>query len=231
MSGRAPFIFVTLCQRVARAVLTISAAGLLAPPTSAQGPSVALQGLLGAKALLVVDGAPPKAVAPGETHRGVRVLSTGADQAVVEFGGARHTLRIGEAPGHVGGGESTTAGRRIVLTADGGGHYMTNGAINGRAAHFMVDTGATAVSIGQMEAERMGLSYRQGRPVRMQTANGVTVGWVIQLDTVRIGDVTVHQVEAVVSPQPMPFVLLGNSFLSRFSMRRDSQTLVLERRF
>ncbi len=65
--------------------------------------TVMLQGMLGAKALLIVDGAAPRSVAAGDSHQGVKVVSTAGDQAVVEIGGKRHTLRVGEAPASVGG--------------------------------------------------------------------------------------------------------------------------------
>ena len=45
--------------------------------------SVALAGMLGSKALLVVNGGAPKTVAAGETHQGVKVISTTPDQAVI----------------------------------------------------------------------------------------------------------------------------------------------------
>jgi aspartyl protease family protein len=67
--------------------------------------------------------------------------------------------------------------------------------------------------------------------VRMNTANGQALGYLLTLNSVRIGDVEVQNVEAIVSQQSMPYVLLGNSFLTRFSMRRDSDQMVLERRF
>jgi aspartyl protease family protein len=57
------------------------------------------------------------------------------------------------------------------------------------------------------------------------------LGYLLTLNSVRIGDVEVQNVEAIVSQQSMPYVLLGNSFLTRFSMRRDSDQMVLERRF
>ncbi len=193
--------------------------------------SVALQGMLGSKALLIVDGDPPRSVAPGEAHKGVKVLSTAGDQAVVEINGKRHTLRVGDAPASVGTGAAGPRGNRIVLTAGSNGHFLSQGSINGRAAYFMVDTGASGVGIGAPDAERMGINYRAGRPVRMNTANGVAQGWLVKLSSVRIGDVEVYEVDAVVGEQPMPYVLLGNSFLTRFQMRRDNDQLVLERRY
>ena len=199
---------------------------------TASAQSVALQGMLGSKALIIVDGGAPRSVAPGETHQGVKVVSTSGDQAVLEFGGKRHTMRVGDAPASVGGsGNAPGSGNRIVLTAGSGGHFLTQGAINGKAVQFMVDTGATAIGMGASEAERVGLDYKSGRPVRMNTANGVAQGWVVRLNSVRIGDVEVYGVEAVVGQLPMSHVLLGNSFLSRFKMQRDNDQMVLERRY
>jgi len=108
--------------------------------------TVALQGMLGNKALLIVDGGAPRSVVPGETHKGVKVVSTFGDNAVLEFGGKRHTLRVGDAPASVGGSGPAPGGNRIVLSAGTGGHFLTQGAVNGRAVQFMVDTGASAVS-------------------------------------------------------------------------------------
>ena len=194
--------------------------------------SVALQGMMGSRALLIVDNSAPKAVAPGETHRGVKVVSTAGDQAVVEIDGRRHSLRVGEAPASVGGsGDGAPGGHKIVLTAGSGGHFLTEGRINNRAAYFMVDTGATSIGIGAAEADRLGLDYRSGQPVNLGTANGVVGGWRVTLASVRIRDVEVRNVEAVVSPQPMSYILLGNSFLNRFQMRRENDQMVLERRY
>lgn len=210
-------------SRLAALVLSLAAAG-------AHAQSVALQGMLGGKALLIVDGAPPKTVAPGETHKGVKVLSTTGDEAVLEINGKRHSMRVGDAPASVGG-TAGPRGNRIVLTAGTNGHFLSQGSINGRAAYFMVDTGASGVGIGAPDAERMGIDYRAGRPVHMKTANGVAQGWFVKLASVRIGDVEVYEVDAVVGEQSMPYVLLGNSFLTRFQMRRDNDQLVLERRY
>jgi aspartyl protease family protein len=95
----------------------------------------------------------------------------------------------------------------------------------------MVDTGATTIAMSVADAKRIGLDYQNGQTVQMSTANGITQGWRVTLNTVRVGDVMVSGVEAVVSPGGMPYVLLGNSFLSRFQMNRNNDQMVLERRF
>ncbi|MEJ8834953.1 retropepsin-like aspartic protease family protein [Ramlibacter sp. AN1133] len=193
--------------------------------------SVTLQGMLGNKALLIVDGSAPKSVAPGESHKGVKVVSTLGDQAVVEINGQRHTLRVGDAPASVGGGAGPTRGSKIVLTAGSGGHFLASGAINGRAVQFMVDTGATSVSMGVADAERLGVDYRKGQLARGGTANGTVTAYLVKLNSVRVGEVEVFDVDAAVLPVSAGPILLGNSFLSRFQMTRLNDQLVLERRY
>jgi aspartyl protease family protein len=205
---------------------------ILIAATVAQSQSVTLSGMVGSKALLIVDGSTPKIVAAGEDFKGVKVLSTQGDSAVLMVGGKRLNVRVGDAPASVGEqAGSKSSGSKIVLTAGDGGHFLTAGSINGKSVQFMVDTGATTVSMGSAEAKRMGIDYAAGKPIRMSTANGQTTGYLLTLNSVRIGDVEVQNVEAIVAPQAMPYVLLGNSFLTRFSMRRDSDQMVLERRF
>jgi aspartyl protease family protein len=213
-------------------VKLLLAVGLALAAGLAAAQSVSLQGMLGSKALLVVDGAPPKGVAAGETWKGVKVLSTKGDQAVVEIGGQRQVLRLGEAPLSAGAASGPAAQRgKIVLTAGSGGHFLTQGAINGRAVQFMVDTGATTVALGVGDAERLGIDYRKGLPVRGNTANGVVAGWQVKLTSVRVGEVEVYEVDATVLPANNGPILLGNSFLTRFQMTRMNDQLVLERRY
>ena len=201
-------------------------------PSGAQAESVALAGMLGGKALLVVNGTAPKTVAAGETHQGVKVISTSGDQAVIEQSGQRQTLRVGDAPVGMGAGKGGSGrGSRIVLTESSGGHFMTAGQINGRAVQFMVDTGATSISMSTQDAERAGISYKSGVPVQISTANGAAQGFRIKLNSVRVADVEVYDVEAVVIPQPMPFLLLGNSFLTRFQMKRENNLMTLDKRY
>lgn len=203
-------------------------AGLLLAPSWVHAQSVALAGVLGSKALLVVGSHPPRALAAGEEHQGVKVIAVTKEDATVEVKGARRTLRLGEAPVSVGG--RSGSGKRITLMADSRGHFVSNGTINGQVMQYMVDTGASTIAIGRPDADRMGLKYQSGQPVRMSTANGVGQGWRMKLDSVRIGDVEVFGIEAIITSQPMPYVLLGNSFLTEFQMTRINDQMVLEKR-
>lgn len=203
---------------------------LLVAPAWAHAQSVALAGMLGSKALLVVDAHPPRAVGAGDEYQGVKVIAITKEEATVEVKGARRTLRLGEAPVSVGGRSGSASGRRVTLTADSRGHFVNSGSINGQVMQYMVDTGASTIAIGRPDADRMGLKYQNGQPVRMSTANGIGQGWRMKLDSVRIGDVEVFGVEAIITSQPMPYVLLGNSFLNEFQMTRSNDQMVLEKR-
>ena len=209
-------------------VLSVALLLLLAGAAGAQ--TVSMSGRLGDKALLMIDGS-PRTVGVVSTVQGVKLVSVTADAAVVELGGKRITVPMGGAQVNLGGAaNSEGGGSRIVLTAGSGGHFVTSGAINGRAVEFVVDTGASTVAMSQSDAERIGLKYQEGRRGMANTANGPVPVHRVMLTSVRVGDVQVYNVEALVLPAQMPYVLLGNSFLTRFQMKRENDVMTLEKR-
>ncbi len=214
-------------NRVLMAMLAFAGSALLA---SAHGQAISLSGMHGSKAVLIVDGSAPKVVSPGESFKGVKLLSVQGDTAVFEMAGQRHTLRVGDSPVSVGQTVRAGTGVRVVLSPDSDGHFVTQGQVNSKPVQFMVDTGATTVGLGVSDANRIGLKYQDAPRVQVATANGNVPGWRIKLSTVRVGDIEVREVDAIVTPMSMPFVLLGNSFLSRFQMTRTSEQMVLEKR-
>jgi aspartyl protease family protein len=211
--------------RVAAAVLCAFAT---LPAAWAQ--TVSLSGTLGAsKALLLIDGQ-PHTVAVGSTVKGVTLTRLADGEAEVETGGKRSLLRLGAAPARVGSGGGMGGGTEIVLHVGTGGHFLTQGSINGKPVRFLVDTGATVVAMSVNEASRIGLDWRNGQRGYSSTAGGTVPVYGVMLRSVRIGDVEVFNVDAVVLQADMPAILLGNSFLNRFSMRRDADTMRLERK-
>ena len=210
-------------QRAVAALLALLCAGGAAAQTVSMG------GSLGSNALLVIDGK-PRTVAVGATVQGVKLVSLSGGEAVVEVEGQRLQLRLGGVQVSLGAAPSEGGGTRIVLPAGPGGHFFTQGSINGRAVVFVVDTGATSVTISQAEADSIGLKYRDGPRGMVNTANGAVQAWRLTLNTVRIGDVQVFNVDALVLPASMNQVLLGNSFLTRFQMKRENDTMTLEKK-
>jgi aspartyl protease family protein len=219
-------------QRAAwRGRLRAIIAACLVLPGFAGAQSVALTGIMGDRALLVVDGAAPEVLSPGQARQGVKLVSAAGEQAVVEVAGKRIVLTVGAVPVRIGGAAGSTDRSRIVLTAGSGGHFLSAGQINGGTVRFMVDTGATAITVSATDAERLGLNLQNAQPIAVATAAGTVRAYRLLLDSVRLGGVELFNVEAVVMQAPMPYVLLGNSFLSRFRMSQENNQLVLELRY
>ena len=199
-------------------------------PRPPSGPQIQLAGVMGGKVLLVIDGQ-TQVLAVGASAAGIKLLAIDGDTAQIERAGQRLNLRVGATPVAVGAGlPKPGAAREIVIAAGPGGHFVTGGAINGQAVSFMVDTGATLVAMSQAEAARLRLDLRNGQRGMSGTANGVVPVVMVTLSSVRVGEIEVANVPAVVLPAQMPHVLLGNSFLTRFQMRRDNDTMRLEHR-
>jgi aspartyl protease family protein len=192
---------------------------------------VALIGVIGDKAVvLTVDGGEPKTVKVGQSWRGVTVLSVEKDQASVEVDGKKRVLQRGLLYGNATA--SSTGRGKALVAADDRGHFFIDGTVNGVPVRFMVDTGATMVSLPQREAERLGLDYRSGRRGSSQTANGVATVYLVKLDSIRIGDIELHGIDALVHDGPgLGQALLGMSFLNRVNMQRDGTTMSLIQRF
>ena len=200
--------------------------GLLSGLAGAQ--EVGLAGVMGSKALLMVNGGEPQSVVVGQTVGGVKLVAIQGDQVIVEIGGKKRPLRVGQ---HAVGTASADGSGKVTLTADGQGHFYTTGTINGTSVRFIVDTGATMVSLGASDARRIGLDPSRGVKGMSHTANGQAVVTKIQLDTVRVGDITLHGVDALIHQNEMPMALLGMSFLNRMEMQRDGSTMTLKKRF
>jgi aspartyl protease family protein len=206
------------------------AACLLAPAGHAA--DVIVAGLYSGKALLVIDGGRPRMVGVGEiTPEGVRLIAADSDAAVIEFGGRRERLTLGHAT-RLGFPATAKPSSQAILRADSRGHFITTGAVNGVAVRFLVDTGASTVALSAQEARRLGINYRAGTRGYSSTANGTVAVYRVKLDSVRVGEITVHNVDGVVvDGSGLGIALLGMSFLNRMQMKRDGDTLTLTQRF
>ena len=114
----------------------------------------------------------------------------------------------------------------VVLQRNRSGHYVANGAINQQMVEFLVDTGATVVSMSASSANRLGLE--RGAPSTSHTAGGVVRSWLVTLDSVQIGPIQRRDVRAAVVPgMPGDVVLLGMSFLGGLEMVQRGDTLII----
>lgn len=203
------------------------AAGLW--PLLVSGADVGLAGLFPGKALLTINGGAPRIVAVGaRTDEGVKVVAIEGETATIEIDGKRRVLRVGQ---NVAAQPSGAGPASVILTADARGHFVTTGNINGTTVRFLVDTGASMVSIGAGDARRIGLDPSKGEPGIVNTANGQAMVSRVKLNSVRVGDVVVNNVDALVHQHDLPVTLLGMSFLNRMEMQRNGDTMTLIKRY
>lgn len=202
----------------------------LCGPLAVHATDVQVVGLSKGQAVVVVNGGKPRTVREGETTpEGVKLLSANSRQAVIEVHGVRRTVGLGQAALGIG---PMSESPRITLVSDARGHFVAPGRINGAPVQFVVDTGATLVTLSSREARRIGLNYL-GSPQRYaSTANGLVPVYLVKLDEVRLGDIVLRNVDAAVQEgDGLPVVLLGMSFLNRVEMRQEGNTLILRKRF
>lgn len=119
--------------------------------------------------------------------------------------------------------------RSVTLRMEADGHYWADARVNGTKIRFLVDTGATGIALSKQDAQRLGLSLRSRPMARLSTANGVIDAPIVPLKRVRVGNVEVTDLQAVVVEEGLPHSLLGMSFLSELkSWQSTPKGLVLK---
>lgn len=114
----------------------------------------------------------------------------------------------------------------VTLKRNRYGHYVTQGKINNHSITFLIDTGASDISIPDKIAKRLKLKYGQTR--RYQTANGIIVGNLTTLRSVSIGKIKLRNVRASINPNMKnDEILLGMSFLKFIEFTQRADTLIL----
>lgn len=199
---------------------------------------VSVTGTFGDKALISINSAPARVVATGGQLDGVTVISVRGDRVTIEVEGQRRTLGVGlgdaftsrrAAPGKA----AEASGRGgMVLTADARGQFSTQVEVNGVSSSFLVDTGASVVTLSSSLAKRANIDLERATPISISTANGHARAYRVVLNTVKVGNLSAHLVEAVVvEDAKLPFALLGMSFLNRMDMHREGDSLTLLQRY
>ncbi len=194
------------------------------------GVKVRVSGLFKNKAILVIDGK-QRLMRAGETSpEGVTLVESSSRRAVIEIDGVKSTHTLGS---HIDGGYTEPESRTVRIYPDRGNMYLVVGSINGYPVNFVVDTGATLVSMNSRVARRLGIDYEvDGRPGLSQTASGIVKTFIVRLKRVKVGDIELTNVEGSVHEGDFPTeVLLGMSFLGRLEMTREGGVLELRKKY
>ena len=189
---------------------------------------VVVMALFANKAVLQIDGK-RKVLKVGErSANGVLLVSADSEHAVLEVNGKQDTYYLGA---HISGGYKAPKTTEVNLWADSAGMFETTGSINGQLVEFLVDTGATTIAMNAAQAKRLGIDYLfQGQPVQVSTASAVETGYLVKLKTVKVGEIKLREVSAIIMDSPYPEkVLLGMSFLGRIEMERRGMMMLLRK--
>ena len=188
-------------------------------------------GLFSNKAIVVINGGSPQTISAGQTKNGVKLIAADSESATFMVEGKRQTLKMGQAAS-VAGSTAPVNNTPVSLYADNQGHFKGNLNINGASLKYLVDTGATVVAMNSGDAKFAKIDYEKGEKVPVSTANGVTTAYLVKLNTLKIGNITLNNVEAVVNEGGSPdIVLLGMSALNRLDMKRDNAIMTLTKKY
>jgi aspartyl protease family protein len=118
-------------------------------------------------------------------------------------------------------------GQVIEIPAARDGHYYLEGAVNGVPLRFMIDTGATYVSVSGKFAAKAGLP--EGVKGYFSTANGTVEGRIVKGQVVEAEGFKVSGLSVAVTPLGSKQGLLGQNFLKRFEVSQSQGVLTLRR--
>lgn len=203
---------------------------LLLPLLAQAQTQVNVVGLFNGKAVLIINNGAPKTLSVGQVSMGVKLIEANSSKAILEIEGKRRELGMGQAA--TVATTANAAPASVTLYADSAGHYFCEGKINGATLKFIVDTGATSIVMNSGDAKFANIDYKRGEKIEMQTANGVVSGYLVTINSLKLGSLVMNQIEGVVMEGGSPsLVLLGMSALNRLGMKRDGIALTLTRKY
>ena len=192
---------------------------------------IVINGLFKDKAIVTIDGK-QRVLRTGKTSpEGALLIESNSREAIIEINGQQEIYTLGT---HIGSNYApSTDGKKLIIAPDSSGMYSISGTINGYHVPFVVDTGATLVSMNSNVAKKLGIDYKlDGEEGQSYTASGKDKIYIINLKKVKVGDIELHNVEGAVHEGNFPVItLLGMSFLGKLDMKREGQILELHKKY
>lgn len=183
--------------------------------------NILYKGLHFGKAWIYVNGKLVK-LKPGETSKqGVELFTVNEDEIFIRVDGKRYKYRKGNKRGILFEEE-------VIISRDfASGNYWAKGFINHYPVTFIVDTGASFVTMSKKMARNMRIKTGNKR-VTVQTATKEEQAYLVRLESVSVGGIELHDVPALITNHnnpPMP--LLGMSFLSHMEISQKDNLMLI----
>ncbi len=112
----------------------------------------------------------------------------------------------------------------VTFVASSDGHFMVNALVDGVEVNFLLDTGASRVTLSKSDAVRIGVDLDElDYNIAVSTANGTNYAAYVKIDKIQIDNIVVLDVDAYVNRQGLNQSLLGMSFLNKLKQYDVSQ--------
>jgi aspartyl protease family protein len=126
--------------------------------------------------------------------------------------------------------EPAAAGEAAEVTKAKDGHYWAEANVNGARVRFLVDTGASAVALTPLDAQRLGFdTTKLNYAYKVMTANGEAHAAAIKLASISVAGAQVSDVDALVLDKGLDTSLLGMTYLGRLSRFEATRTALILR--
>lgn len=192
---------------------------------------IVVNGLFKNKAIVTIDGKQRVLRKDQVSPEGALLIESNSKEAIIEINGEQKTYTLGS---HIGASfTAPTEGKKLILTPDSAGMYNVSGSINGSHVAFVVDTGATLVSMNSNIAKKLGIDYKlTGKEGQSYTASGKSKIYIVNLKKVKVGDIELHNVKGAVHEGNFPLItLLGMSFISKLDIKREGRIMELHKKY
>ena len=164
-----------------------------------------------------------------KNRHGVLLISADSEKAIIHTAGEDKIYRLNML---IATSYNKREKAEITLWANNQDMFSSNGKINGKNVHFLIDTGATAIALNEAYAKQLGIDYLTSQKGFAQTASGVVNTWYIKLKTVELGDIKLRNVGAIViQGNSSKQILLGMTFLSQLKMIRNGKQMRLSQKY
>lgn len=191
--------------------------------------NIEVVGLFSNKALVMINGKRQLLSVGGKGVDGVKLLSANSNGATLDVHGKATTFQLGR---DMSSRIRAPKKRAVNISRNNRGQYITQVRINRQPIDMLVDTGANVMAISSADARRLGIDYKSGDPVRVQTASELVTGYRINLHKVSLGGITVNHVEATILEGSHPrTALLGMSFLRHVKLSESRGVMQIEAGF
>ena len=194
--------------------------------------TIVVNGLFKNKAVLLINGK-QHILSVGKTGpEGIKLTSITGDDVTLTINGKKHTYKLGDTSS-ISTNFKQSEEQEVTISLNQQGQFLTFGYINNQTVQFLVDTGATSVALNSIQAKKLGLDYRKkGVPSVVATASGMSKAYRITLDTVSVGEIRLHHIDAMVIEGNFPVhVLLGMSFLGSLDIHREGQLMKIKKKW